>query len=83
MPKLHCPCGFVHNLTPIPDDGWRTVRDAELDSHWEAIERGDSSEMIALFGLLYECPNCGRLMWQKPGEKVFVIYDRKPPATQP
>lgn len=31
MPKLACPCGFVHNLSPIPDDGWLTVRDKDYE----------------------------------------------------
>ncbi len=25
-------------------------------------------------GLLYECPNCGRLMWKKPLSDDFTIY---------
>ena len=25
MPKLHCPCGYVHNLSPIPDAGLMTI----------------------------------------------------------
>src|SRR5688572_9469574 len=32
MPKLACDCGFVHNLSPIPDDGWLTVRDRDYES---------------------------------------------------
>jgi hypothetical protein len=81
MPKLHCPCGFVHNLTPIPDDGWRTLRDTDLDRHWEAIERSETNGIA--FGLLYECPLCLRLMWKKPGEMEFMIYARESSATRP
>ena len=29
MPKLVCPCGFVHNLSLVPDDGWITIRDRD------------------------------------------------------
>jgi|688.fasta_scaffold1915922_1 hypothetical protein len=36
MPKLCCTCGFVHDLSPIPDDGWITVRDREYESLTEA-----------------------------------------------
>ena len=36
MPKLACPCGFVHNLSPIPDDGWLTVRDKDYESLLDA-----------------------------------------------
>jgi hypothetical protein len=82
MPKLRCPCGFTHNLTPIPDDSWRTLRDVDLDLHREAIERREASA-ITLSGLLYECLQCGRLMWQKPGETKFVVYARESSATKP
>lgn len=41
MPKLACPCGFIHNLSPIPDDGWLTVRDKDYEALLDAerIER--------------------------------------------
>jgi hypothetical protein len=32
MPKLACPCGFIHDLSPIPDDGWRAIRDKDLEA---------------------------------------------------
>jgi hypothetical protein len=32
MPELVCPCGFRNNLSPIPDDGWLTVRDRDHDA---------------------------------------------------
>ena len=31
MPKLRCPCGFVHDLSPIPDDGWLTIADVDYE----------------------------------------------------
>ncbi len=31
MPKLDCPCGYVHDLSPIPDGGWLTIRDSEYE----------------------------------------------------
>jgi hypothetical protein len=37
MPKLACPCGFVHDLSSIPDDGWRVIRDKEFDSYFEQL----------------------------------------------
>ncbi len=63
MPKLGCPCGFVHNLSPIPDAGWITRRDADMD---EPAERRPS-------GLLYECPQCGRIMWKKPDSDRYHL----------
>lgn len=31
MPKLGCICGYVHDLSPIPDDGWVLVRDTDYE----------------------------------------------------
>lgn len=31
MSKLWCSCGYGHDLAPIPDAGWLTVRDADYD----------------------------------------------------
>jgi hypothetical protein len=31
MSTLPCRCGYAHNLAPIPDAGWLTVRDADYD----------------------------------------------------
>ena len=80
MPKLTCPCRFVHNRASIPDNGWRTIRDVDLDRHLAAFETGDVGGIVATIGLLYECPQCGRLMWKKPGETEFLIYARESPA---
>ena len=31
MPKLACPCGYVHDLSRIPDLGWVTIRDTSFE----------------------------------------------------
>ena len=54
MPKLTCLCGFVHNLSPIPDEGYHTIRERDRVDDWDD-----------LWGLLYECPECGRLAWTR------------------
>jgi hypothetical protein len=36
VPKLLCPCGYVHDLSPVPDDGFIVVRDREYDRLQEA-----------------------------------------------
>lgn len=81
MPKLACPCGFIHDLSPIPDEGWITVRDRDFDAMIEAelgSRRSLSPEhdVEAFWGSMYECPKCSRIMWEKPGEKRFTIYRR-------
>ncbi len=79
MPKLGCPCGFVHNLSPIPDDGWTTVRDRDyedlIDTEIAARDDQDAEGRVTRYhGLLYECPECGRIMWEKPGEDRFKVF---------
>jgi hypothetical protein len=84
LPKLACPCGFVHDLSPIPDEGWITVRDREYETLIDAElarragDRSMTTRVIGLRGSLYQCPECGRLMWEKPGERTFSVY--KPEA---
>ncbi len=40
MPKLRCRCGYVHDLSPMPDAGWLTVRDADYEELlWVEAER--------------------------------------------
>jgi hypothetical protein len=98
MPKLTCPCGYVHNLSPIPDEGWRTIRDKDYDPLIEVLLRreeiskahgGDvlsqdcpdgmefrqlSKIAATAWGWLYECPQCGRVLWQREGEDRFRIF---------
>jgi hypothetical protein len=82
MPKVVCTCGFVHDLSPIPDGGWITVRDKDYEALIEAesaVANGDKDrvrQMVAFTGRLYECPECGRLLWSKPGDSCenFANY---------
>jgi len=93
LPKLQCKCGYVHNLSPIPDEGWRTVLDKEYENLLEAEKIRDklsgAKENTATFndllkadnivssaiGLMYECPDCKSLMWEKQGEDKFTTYE--------
>ena len=83
-------------MSPIPDDGWITVRDHDYESLTEAerkihdISGGGSlpamddprsdeydASMAAIAnatGLMYERPDCGIIMWQKPRSDVFQPY---------
>jgi len=31
MPKLICECGYIHNLSDIPDDGFLVIKDKEYE----------------------------------------------------
>jgi hypothetical protein len=90
MLKLLCLCGFVHNLSPIPDEGWKTICDKEyerlLEIEAEIAELSREKKEISdkrpsllkarkvLIGLMYECPECGRIMWQKPGSETYQVF---------
>lgn len=95
MPSLRCPCGFVHDLSVVPDDGWITVRDASygrlLDAERVLAEAPDPDDddagedederradadraFVELTGRLYECPRCGRVMWQRDGEEEYRVF---------
>jgi hypothetical protein len=82
VPKLRCPCGFIHNLSPIPDDGWLTIRDRDHDELLPADTEPQPTgaeivtRVIHLAGRMYECPQCGRLMWSLPGDRctTFRVY---------
>ena len=93
MPKLKCKCGYVHNLSPIPDEGWLTIQDKEYENLLEAEKKrkklSSAKENTESFknlnkadgviqsvtGVLYECPDCKALMWEKPGENKFTVYE--------
>jgi hypothetical protein len=95
MLQLPCPCGLVHDLSVVPDDGWITVRDAcyvslldaesvlaesavdEEDEEWRA--EADRA-FVDLTGRLYECPRCGRVMWQRDGEDEYRVFVPDTPA---
>jgi hypothetical protein len=93
MPKLRCPCGQVHDLSPIPDAGWITVLDARYEdllateverdrlqaraAPTEAFASADA-RVVDLHGRMFECPSCGRIMWRPPGEVDFRVYVREP-----
>jgi hypothetical protein len=78
MPKLTCLCGFVHNMSPIPDAGWVTIRDTDYETVIELetsrASGADRAHLISKFGRMYECPECGRLKWCRPGQKDFEVF---------
>jgi hypothetical protein len=79
MPKLVCSCGFIHDLSPIPDKGWVTIADVAYEEIIEAHVRQAGQDLLASKiesseGRLYECTPCGRILWKKPGEKIFRSF---------
>jgi hypothetical protein len=86
MPKLRCPCGHVHNLSPIPDSGWVLVRDTDYETLISAEVRSETggepadAEYATLTHRMYECPHCNRLMWANNDDnycRVFKLEDRE------
>jgi len=67
MPKLGCPCGYTHNLTPIPDNGFRIVSDLQFI---------DMPKHTWDLGMLYVCPECKRMLVSMPESKdaAFLSY---------
>ncbi len=98
MPKLSCPCGYIHDLSPIPDNGWRTIRDHDFESviadeiqlaeisdfdDKDYKQRGKLIQNInGASGLLYLCPKCGRIMWRWENSEKFVVYVAEVPEEQ-
>jgi hypothetical protein len=86
MPKLACRCGFVHDLSPIPDEGYHTIRERDLDEREGEIRaafNGDREALgrtLGLWGLLYECPECGRLAWTRDRLEAVRFYLPEPPG---
>jgi hypothetical protein len=79
VPTLACRCGYVHNLSPIPDDGFQVLPDWATDKllytretkpeDWEIPELRRSA-----LRRLYSCPNCEAVMWDRAGDGRFTTY---------
>jgi hypothetical protein len=86
MPKLMCRCGYIHNLSPIPDAGWVTILDGDydeliaaqiMDSTDPATARAKGEPertYVRVTGSLYECPECGRILWKRPGDTEYRSF---------
>ena len=78
MARLHCPCGYTHDLDPQPDAAWLTIPDAEYEAMESEILRFHSEsrgeEIQTEFGRIYECPECSRLMWSRPGDATYSVF---------
>lgn len=79
MPKLPCRCGYVHNLSQIPDDGFQVFPDWATDKllytrdtrpeDWEVAELRRTA-----LARLYSCPNCEAVMWNRAMDGQYRIY---------
>ena len=83
MPKLACPCGYVHDLSPVPDAGWVTVRDRDFERlvELECADEARPGATLPLQGRLYGCPLCGRLMWRREGATAYDVWAPTTPRT--
>ncbi len=79
MPKLPCRCGYVHNLSPIPDDGFQVLPDWATSKLLYTLETKpedweiDELRRTAL-SRLYACPNCEAIMWDGAGDGRYKTY---------
>ena len=87
MPKIVCPCGYVHRLGEIPDAGWVAVLDREYESLVAAevalsrrrrpLAEEDDPHLATIGRLtthLYECPSCGLLAWLRGSGKLPEFF---------
>lgn len=85
--KLACPCGYVHNLSPIPDAGWIIVRDVDYEALIAAEVRSETggenadAEYATMVHRMYECPECNRLMMQVPNDNSYRIFTLEEPKS--
>jgi hypothetical protein len=82
MPKLPCWCGYVHNLSAIPDDGFQVLPDWATDKLlYASVPALDDREIDDLrrtaLSRLYLCPNCEAIMWDRAGDDHFTTYLRR------
>ena len=69
--KLACRCGYIHNLSPIPDDGFQVLPDWATDRLLYTMETKPEDWEISdlrrtALSRLYLCPNCEAVIarWQ-------------------
>ena len=89
MPKVACPCGYVHDLSPIPDDGWLVVRDHDYEALIDAELRAHGGPRAGQppdrpVGAAVRVPEVrpanvertGRPLHQLPGVPTGFLIDR-------
>lgn len=72
MPKLHCPCGYVHNLSPIPDDGWITI----ADRYYEDVIDTEAKR-IQYFGEKIPAPDNVNIEKWRELTSILIKHKRK------
>lgn len=91
MPRVECRCGYVHDLSSIPDAGWVLMRDADYEGLIAAEAKLDGrveserDKFVAKWtSRLYECPKCGVLAGFRGDAEVAELYARlKGPSNGP
>jgi hypothetical protein len=94
MSKALCVCGYVHELSTMPDEGWVLVRDRDYERlleaettrselrnarpgtpEWETLMAADAT-VEAATQRMYECPECGRLLWLRGNDPSGKLYSQ-------
>ena len=79
MAKLPCRCGYVHDLSHIPDDGFQVLPDWATEKLLYAQdvnpEKWEIEELRrTTLTRMYVCPNCEALMWESSAGGAFRTY---------
>jgi len=82
MLKVVCCCGHCHDLSSIPDGGWVAIRDVDyaqvLALEMRRASESETSATQAELGRLrrrfYQCPDCRRIAWIKPGSEEVTFF---------
>lgn len=74
VPSLWCRCGYIHNLSPIPDEGYVTFPDLWTEALlYDEPTDLDPEQLKRSVRHLYECPNCAAVYWQhEDGYRLYV-----------
>jgi hypothetical protein len=70
--------GYAHDLDAEPDEAWLTLPDRDYETLEQEIVRyhtvSRSGEIQVEFGRIYECPECRRIMWARPGDSEYQVF---------
>ncbi|MEM7343676.1 MAG: hypothetical protein AAF485_05500 [Chloroflexota bacterium] len=83
-PYIECPCGFTLTSFTVNGHKWLTYDDEQykllkdIDSKLKLTKNKEKAllhkQKKLQRGFLYECSNCGRIMWRRSGKGNYQVY---------